>query len=72
MRSKGKKDATLWWLTSPGTLAILVGVGCAVGGSTLIGGSGEWFETPDSPDNYIPGSIAYFGRRVFEEVKTIL
>jgi hypothetical protein len=28
MRSKGKKDATCWRLTSPGTLAILRGVGC--------------------------------------------
>jgi len=29
--AKGKKDATLWWLTSPGTLAILRGVGYARG-----------------------------------------
>ena len=34
----GKKDATLWRLTSPGTPAILRGVGCARGGSTLIEG----------------------------------
>src|SRR2546421_2088697 len=69
MRSKGKKDATCWRLTSPGTLAILRGVGCAVGGSTLNGGSGECYEAPDSPINFILGRIAHFGRIVFEERK---
>jgi hypothetical protein len=34
----GKKDATLWRLTSPGAPALLRGVGCARGGSTLIEG----------------------------------
>ncbi len=34
----GKKHATFWRLTSPGTPAILRGVGCARGGSTLIEG----------------------------------
>jgi len=34
----GKKDATCWRLTSPVTPAILGGVGCARGGSTLIEG----------------------------------
>src|SRR5690348_16959182 len=37
----GKKHATLWRLTSPGTIAILVGVGCARGWSTLFGGLGN-------------------------------
>ena len=45
----GKQDATLWWLTSPATPAILRGVGCAVGGSTLLGGSGAGRTTPDAP-----------------------
>jgi hypothetical protein len=34
----GKQDVTLWRLTSPGTPAILIHVGCARGGSTLIEG----------------------------------
>src|SRR2546426_7333517 len=34
----GKKDATCWLLTSRGTPAILRGVGCAVGGLSLIVG----------------------------------
>jgi hypothetical protein len=34
----GKQHATCWRLTSPGTPAILRGVGCARGGSTLIEG----------------------------------
>ena len=33
----------------------------------LIGGSGVWCKTPDSPCNFILGSIAHFGRKVFEE-----
>jgi hypothetical protein len=44
----GKQDATLWWLTSPGSRAILRGVGrspgecmAAVGGSMLSGGLGQ-------------------------------
>jgi hypothetical protein len=41
MRSTGKKYVTFWRLTSPGALAILSGVGCAVGGSTLLGESGH-------------------------------
>ena len=44
----GKKDATLWRLTSPGTPAILVSVGCAGGGSPLIEGGlghGERLQT---------------------------
>ena len=49
MRSKGKQHATLWRLTSPGTPAILRGVGCAVGGSTLIGVSGACCDSPDAP-----------------------
>ena len=69
MRSTGKKDATCWRLTSPGTLAILRGVGCAAGGSTLNGGSGECYEAPDSPINFILGRIAHVGRIVFEERK---
>jgi hypothetical protein len=35
------------------------------------GGSGEWCETPDAPCTFTPGSIAHFGRIVFEEVKSI-
>ena len=56
----GKKYATCWRLTSPGTLAILRDVGCAVGGSTLTGGSGAGRKTPDPPCNFILGSIAHF------------
>jgi hypothetical protein len=44
-----KQHVTLWWLTSPATPAILRGVGCAVGWSTLFGGSGAGRTTPDSP-----------------------
>jgi hypothetical protein len=58
----GKKYATCWRLTSPGTPRILRGVGCARGGSTLIGGSGAWRVTPDSPYNFILGNIAHFER----------
>jgi hypothetical protein len=32
-----KQDATFWWLTSPGTSAILRGVGCGCRGSTFMG-----------------------------------
>jgi hypothetical protein len=49
----GKKDATCWRLTSPGTPAILRVVGCARGGSTLIRGSGAGRKTPDSPFDFI-------------------
>jgi hypothetical protein len=40
-------------LTSPGTSAILRGVGCALGGSTLFGGSGAGRKTPDPPFYFI-------------------
>jgi hypothetical protein len=62
----GKKHATFWRLTSPGTPAILRGVGRSPGhtiprwrlcgsrgGSTLIGGSGVWRKTPDELWNFI-------------------
>src|SRR5438270_6499962 len=58
----GKKHATFWRLTSPGTLAILRGVGCARGGSTLIGGSGAWRKTPDAPFDFTLVRIAHFER----------
>jgi hypothetical protein len=48
-----KQHATLWRLTSPVTPAILRGVGCAVGGSTLIGVSGACCDSPDAPYNII-------------------
>ena len=43
-----KQHVTLWRLTSPATPAILRGVGCAVGWSTLFGGlgQGERLQTP--------------------------
>ena len=49
----GKQDATLWWLTSPATPAILRGVGCTVGGPTLLGGSGAGRTTPDYPTMFM-------------------
>jgi hypothetical protein len=58
----GKKHANLWRLTSPGTSAILRGVGYARGGSTLSGGSGAWRKTPDPSCHFILGRISHFGR----------
>src|ERR1700736_2256833 len=61
-KQQGGKMPPGFRLTSPGSLAILRGVGCAVGGSTLFGGSGVGRKTPDSPVNFNFGSIAHFGR----------
>src|SRR2546421_7345782 len=49
----GKQLATCWRLTFPATPAILRGVGCAVGGSTLLGGSGAGRTTPDYPTMFM-------------------
>ena len=69
--AKGKKDATFWRLTSPVTPAILRGVGCARGGSTLLGGSGVWRKTPDSPCDFTFSRIAHFGRTKKLSTQTI-
>ena len=58
----GKQHATCWRLTSLATPAILGSVGCALSGSTLIGGTGEPRKTPDSPCKFILLRIAHFAR----------
>jgi len=67
----GKKDATLWRLTSAGTLHILKGVGCTRGGSTLIGGSGAEQKTPDAPvtSSLVAGHM--LGERTKLSIQTI-